>query len=106
MALGVTYENIDDYLEGKTLDPSIAKTIEGALDRFGDARVQRFAFQIIVDVLVGDTQGHFIRQGGAIVFQVGGGQLLIQVPTMRRKRLPAFSPNMATAAPTSTQFSA
>lgn len=29
MALGVTYENIDDYLEGKTLDPSIAKTIEG-----------------------------------------------------------------------------
>ncbi len=26
---GVTYENIDDYLEGKTLDPSIAKTIEG-----------------------------------------------------------------------------
>lgn len=49
------------------------------LDRFGDARVQRFAFQIIVDVLVGDTQGHFIRQGGAIVFQVGGGQLLIQM---------------------------
>ncbi|HEE1051484.1 TPA: NAD(+) synthase, partial [Klebsiella pneumoniae] len=29
VALGVTYENIDDYLEGKTLDPSIAKTIEG-----------------------------------------------------------------------------
>lgn len=28
-ALGVTYENIDDYLEGKTLDDSIAKTIEG-----------------------------------------------------------------------------
>ena len=29
MKWGVTYENIDDYLEGKTLDPSIAKTIEG-----------------------------------------------------------------------------
>ncbi|MBK0363977.1 NAD(+) synthase [Salmonella enterica] len=28
-ALGVTYDNIDDYLEGKTLDPAIAKTIEG-----------------------------------------------------------------------------
>ncbi|MDN2484861.1 ammonia-dependent NAD(+) synthetase [Kosakonia sacchari] len=28
-ALGVTYENIDDYLEGKTLDASIAKIIEG-----------------------------------------------------------------------------
>lgn len=27
--LGVTYENIDDYLEGKTLDASIAKIIEG-----------------------------------------------------------------------------
>jgi NAD+ synthase len=29
VALGVTYENIDDYLEGKTLDENIAKTIEG-----------------------------------------------------------------------------
>ncbi|WP_313047126.1 ammonia-dependent NAD(+) synthetase [Atlantibacter hermannii] len=29
VALGVTYENIDDYLEGKTLDDSISKTIEG-----------------------------------------------------------------------------
>ena len=29
VALGVTYENIDDYLEGKTLDESISKTIEG-----------------------------------------------------------------------------
>jgi NH3-dependent NAD+ synthetase len=29
VALGVTYDNIDDYLEGKTLDASIAKTIEG-----------------------------------------------------------------------------
>lgn len=29
MALGVTYENIDDYLEGKTLDEKVAKTIEG-----------------------------------------------------------------------------
>lgn len=29
VALGVTYENIDDYLEGKTLDYSISKTIEG-----------------------------------------------------------------------------
>ena len=28
-ALGVTYEYIDDYLEGKTLDASIAKIIEG-----------------------------------------------------------------------------
>ena len=28
-ALGVTYENIDDYLEGKTLDEPIARTIEG-----------------------------------------------------------------------------
>jgi len=28
-ALGVTYENIDDYLEGKTLDDTIARTIEG-----------------------------------------------------------------------------
>ncbi|HFZ8996005.1 TPA: ammonia-dependent NAD(+) synthetase [Citrobacter freundii] len=28
-ALGVTYENIDDYLEGKTLDPHIAEIIEG-----------------------------------------------------------------------------
>ncbi|MDI7080359.1 NAD(+) synthase, partial [Escherichia coli] len=28
VALGVTYENIDDYLEGKTRHPSIAKTIE------------------------------------------------------------------------------
>lgn len=28
-ALGVTYENIDDYLEGKTLDASIANIIEG-----------------------------------------------------------------------------
>ncbi len=28
-ALGVTYENIDDYLEGKTLDAAIAKIIEG-----------------------------------------------------------------------------
>ncbi|MBS1203860.1 MAG: nadE [Proteobacteria bacterium] len=28
-ALGVTYENIDDYLEGKTLDAGIAKIIEG-----------------------------------------------------------------------------
>ena len=28
-ALGVTYDNIDDYLEGKTLDASIAKIIEG-----------------------------------------------------------------------------
>ncbi|UDJ80492.1 ammonia-dependent NAD(+) synthetase [Kosakonia oryzae] len=27
-ALGVTYENIDDYLEGKTLDAGIAKIIE------------------------------------------------------------------------------
>lgn len=25
----MTYENIDDYLEGKTLDEKIAKTIEG-----------------------------------------------------------------------------
>lgn len=29
VALGVTYENIDDYLEGKVLDESISKTIEG-----------------------------------------------------------------------------
>ncbi|GAB50076.1 ammonia-dependent NAD(+) synthetase [Atlantibacter hermannii] len=29
VALGVTYENIDDYLEGKKLDDSISKTIEG-----------------------------------------------------------------------------
>lgn len=29
VALGVTYENIDDYLEGKVLDESIGKTIEG-----------------------------------------------------------------------------
>ena len=29
VALGVTYENIDDYLEGKTLDEKVAKTIEG-----------------------------------------------------------------------------
>ncbi|BET43988.1 ammonia-dependent NAD(+) synthetase [Atlantibacter hermannii] len=29
VALGVMYENIDDYLEGKTLDDSISKTIEG-----------------------------------------------------------------------------
>ena len=29
VALGVTYEYIDDYLEGKTLDESISKTIEG-----------------------------------------------------------------------------
>ena len=29
VALGVTYENIDDYLEGKALDEKIAKTIEG-----------------------------------------------------------------------------
>lgn len=50
-----------------------------AFDRFSDTGIQRFAFQIIVDVLVGDTQGHFIRQGGAIVFQVGGRQLLIQM---------------------------
>ncbi|WP_312685876.1 ammonia-dependent NAD(+) synthetase [Kosakonia sp.] len=28
-ALGVTYENIDDYLEGKTLDAGTAKIIEG-----------------------------------------------------------------------------
>ncbi|EBP4970301.1 NAD(+) synthase, partial [Salmonella enterica] len=28
-ALGVTYDNIDDYLEGKTLDSAIVKTIEG-----------------------------------------------------------------------------
>ncbi|WP_054178520.1 ammonia-dependent NAD(+) synthetase [Trabulsiella odontotermitis] len=28
-ALGVTYDNIDDYLEGKKLDDSIAKIIEG-----------------------------------------------------------------------------
>lgn len=28
-ALGVTYDNIDDYTEGKTLDSAIAKTIEG-----------------------------------------------------------------------------
>lgn len=28
-ALGVTYDNIDDYLEGKKLDESIAKIIEG-----------------------------------------------------------------------------
>ncbi|RKR64870.1 NH(3)-dependent NAD(+) synthetase [Yokenella regensburgei] len=28
-ALGVTYENIDDYLEGKKLDDAIARTIEG-----------------------------------------------------------------------------
>lgn len=28
-ALGVTYENIDDYLEGKTIDGAIAKIIEG-----------------------------------------------------------------------------
>ena len=28
-ALGVTYDNIDDYLEGKTLDAGIAKIIEG-----------------------------------------------------------------------------
>ena len=28
-ALGVTYDNIDDYLEGKTLDESTAKIIEG-----------------------------------------------------------------------------
>ncbi|WP_039058191.1 ammonia-dependent NAD(+) synthetase [Enterobacter sp. Bisph1] len=28
-ALGVTYENIDDYLEGKPLDPAIGKIIEG-----------------------------------------------------------------------------
>lgn len=28
-ALGVTYENIDDYLEGKTLDASTAQIIEG-----------------------------------------------------------------------------
>ena len=28
-ALGVTYDNIDDYLEGKTLDASIARIIEG-----------------------------------------------------------------------------
>lgn len=29
VALGVTYDNIDDYLEGKTLDENICKTIEG-----------------------------------------------------------------------------
>lgn len=29
VALGVTYENIDDYLEGKQIDESLAKTIEG-----------------------------------------------------------------------------
>lgn len=29
VALGVTYENIDDYLEGKSLDSAIAKVIEG-----------------------------------------------------------------------------
>ncbi|XTZ36790.1 ammonia-dependent NAD(+) synthetase [Salmonella enterica] len=29
VALGVTYENIDDYLEGKTLDAATAKIIEG-----------------------------------------------------------------------------
>jgi NAD+ synthase len=28
-ALGVTYENIDDYLEGKTLDAGTAQIIEG-----------------------------------------------------------------------------
>lgn len=29
VALGVTYENIDDYLEGKTLDKAISSVIEG-----------------------------------------------------------------------------
>ena len=29
VALGVTYENIDDYLEGKTVAPELAKIIEG-----------------------------------------------------------------------------
>ena len=29
VALGVTYENIDDYLEGKQIDENLAKTIEG-----------------------------------------------------------------------------
>ena len=42
-----------------------------AFDRFGDAEVQRFAFQILVDILIGHPQRHFIRQGGAIVFQIG-----------------------------------
>ena len=29
VALGVTYQQIDDYLEGKNIDPAAAKTIEG-----------------------------------------------------------------------------
>lgn len=30
-ALGVTYDNIDDYPEGKTLDPAIAKTSKAGM---------------------------------------------------------------------------
>lgn len=33
VALGMTYEQIDDYLEGKTIDPEVARKLEGIYER-------------------------------------------------------------------------
>ena len=59
---------------------------------FNDLRgtfIQFFAFQIIINIVIGDTQGRFIRQGGAIVFQICRWRFLVKVlrATQRGKQL-------------------
>ena len=50
-----------------------------AFNRFRNFLIQRFAFQIIIDIFVGHAQRHFVRQGGAVVLKIGGRQLFIQM---------------------------
>lgn len=40
--------------------------------------VDGFAFEIVVDLLVGHAEGFLIREGRAVFFQVRGGNLLPQ----------------------------
>ena len=50
-----------------------------ALDNFRGTFIQRFAFQIIINVVISDAKGRFIRQGRAIVFQIRGWRFLVQM---------------------------
>ncbi|MNP61098.1 hypothetical protein D3C76_1562450 [compost metagenome] len=48
-----------------------------AFNSASDFLIERFTFQIIVDVFICHTQGNFIRKRRAIVFEIGGWGFLI-----------------------------
>ena len=50
-----------------------------AFNDFGDGGIHRFSFQIVINVFIGHAQRGFIRQRRAVIFEIGGGRLLIKV---------------------------